>query len=290
MREQLIVPQRRVWHPGLAKTRPQIRGYRALDDGSFKREWWAPPSTIVPKRWAAVTLSGGPTAAGTLGATTGFDLENVDAGDSIVVAALWSSATITLDQVTISGESDATLLTARGPSNPDNTKSRMGYLSEVTSGGTKTVTFQMSASVGGGGEAFAVAFDGGDTTGFFDVENYGTGTGATVTVSLTTTANNACIVAIANSNNSDLTADTGNSYVNIALANNHWNIGGQYLLNAGGAGAKTVQMTTGGSGAYTINAAAFKPAAVAGDAEDNLDGSASTTAAGTAAPSHTIPL
>lgn len=289
MHKQIIVPQRRVWHPGLKARRPRIKGYRALDDGSFRRDWSFPPSTLVPKRWAAVTLSGGPGAHGSgLGQNSAFDLTNVDAGDSIVVAALWSSATITMDSVDISGESDATLLTARGPSDPDNTRSRMGYLSEVTSGGTKSITINLSATVSGAGEAFAIAFDGGDTTGFFDAENFASGTGATATLSLTTGVANACIVAISNNNNANPTQGSG--YTNIALADNHWFIGAEYLLGAGAAGAKTVDMSNGATADWTINAASFKPAAAAGDGEQALSGSASTTAQTTPAVGTTVSL
>ena len=241
--------------------RPVIPGFIALDDGTFARELRFPivEPGIRPKRWATITLSGGPAETSALGQNTGVSLPDVDAGDSIVVGALWGHATVTLSSINISGESDATLLTARGPVAPDNTRSILGYLSNVTSGGSKTVTFNMSGTVSGAGLGVAVAFAGGNTSGFFDVEGFANGTGTTASVNLTTSLSNALIFALANSNNGDLTAGGGYTAINLSNAR-HWYIEGQYLAGAGAAGTKTVSMTTGGSGAWTINAAAFKSA------------------------------
>lgn len=204
-------------------------------------------------------VTSGPTVRDNLTDGNTIVLTGVGAGDSIIVAALWNGASVTsLDNVTISGESNATLLTALGPSSPDSTRSRLGYLANVTSGGDKTITFDLSGPTGGSGEAFAIAVSGGNTSSLLDVENSATGTSTTPTVNLTTTLSGALIVAIANSNNADPSAGSG--YTGIALSNQHWYVHGQYLVGAGAAGTKTVDMSTAGSGAWTINAAAFKAA------------------------------
>lgn len=207
----------------------------------------------------AFAVTSGPTVKDNLTDGNTIVLTGVSAGDSIIVVALWNGASVTsLDAVTISGESDATLLTAVGPSNPDSTRARIGYLANVTSGGDKTITFDLSGPTGGSGEAYAIAVSGGNTSDFLDVQGSATGSSTTPTVDLTTTLSGAFIVAIANSNNAD--PSTGAGYTGITLANQHWYVHGQYLSGAGAAGTKTVSMTTAGSGSWTIASAAFKAA------------------------------
>ena len=270
--------------------RPQIPGYIALDDGTFVRELRYPfiEPLIKPKRWAAIAVSGGPTILTTLGQNTGITLAGVDAGDTIVAAVTWGHATITLSSITISGESNATLLTARGPNAPDNTRMCLGYLTTVTTGGDKTVTFNMSGSVVGAGSGFAIAFSGCDQTSALDsgTDVFANGTGTSLSVSLTTSVANCAVVAIAVSNNADPSAGSG--YTSIAVTNNHWNAQGQYRIDAP-SGSQSVTMSTGGSGAWAIAAAAFKPAG-SSNIDVAMTGSALTGGSGTQTPGTSVEL
>jgi hypothetical protein len=219
---------------------------------------WVDFPQIYPKRWAAVTLSSGPSNTSPLGADSDITLTDVDVGDGIVCLALWGHATITLDQISCSGESNLTLLTARGPVSPVNTRSRMGYLAATTGSGTKTVTVTLSSSVGGSGIAYAIAVAGHDSADFFEAENFANGSSANGSVDVTAGNSSSACFAIHNNESQDATARsiTGGTASQAALANNHFEIDGAYLLDCGAAGSKTVTFTH-NSGAWTVNAALF---------------------------------
>jgi hypothetical protein len=206
-----------------------------------------------------VTISAGPTESPNLnGASINWDLTGVDAGDSLVVPILWGSASVTITSVTCSGESNLTGHTQKGPVGPSDSTTQIFHLDNVTSGGTKTITINFSGAPGGG-TAFAMALAGGKTSGFFDAEPSGGGSNAasgTPSTSITTTVANAFIVAICSNDGGD--PQNGTDYTLVTLADRNWFINGEYDLDAGAAGAKTVDMTVGG--VWVIGAAAFKPA------------------------------
>lgn len=180
-------------------------------------------------------------------------LNSVAVGHTIVVGCSIHN-TATLDSVAINGESNATLGTRADSGSVDDVQ--MGYLSNVTAAGTKTITFTFSGILFG--TVFALALNGADTAGALDVANTAVGTGTTASLSLSPATANACIVAMACGNGGDLTQDTG--YTLITLPNANWYHEAEYNLDVGAAGVKTVQMTNAGMTAWSLAAMAFKVA------------------------------
>jgi hypothetical protein len=78
-------------------------------------------------------------------------------------------------------------------------------------------------------------------------------------VSLNTVSANAAIFAILSDANGGGTPGSG--YTGETVADITWYDSGEYDIDAGGAGAKTVDFTLGGSALWVINAIAIKPAA-----------------------------
>jgi hypothetical protein len=191
-----------------------------------------------------------------IASTSGCEVDTA-IGNAIIGCALWTSATITLDELVIPSESSGTLATSRGPSAPDDTRSRCGYLAAVTTGGAKTVSFEMSASVAGSGAGFVVVLSGHDAADFLEAENYAASSGANGSTSVSCGNAGCAIVSIHNNNAGD--ASAGSGYTQVTIPDVHWYIQGEYIVDAGGAGAKTVDYSH-SSGDYTVNAIAVNAA------------------------------
>lgn len=188
-------------------------------------------------------------------------LGTLSAGNGVIVGvSMLDSTTVTVSGVTCGGEA----LTSTAAITRITTGSgcagsvQFWYLSGVTTGGSKSVVVTLSTATSTT-EAFAFAVDGSIA---FDTgtDQVATGSSTSQSVSLTTSAANAIIVAVGLSGyaNGDLTA--GGAYTAIALTNWDGNFHGEYDLDAGAAGSKTADMSTAGSGPWAIKAAAFKSA------------------------------
>jgi hypothetical protein len=216
----------------------------------------------------AQTLSAGPVYAQVSFDTATITLPNVDAGDNIIIGLTWytySPSPATLVSITISGESNATIHgSPHVPAGGDGyATTQWASLANVTTGGTKTITVTwtpfVASSLGG---AFALAVAGGAAASILDVSAANDGNSNTPSVSLTTTVANDLIVAVVNSNDGEPSAGSG--YTLFDIPNVYIYDSSEYKLDAGAAGAKTVNFTTPGAGlGFTINAAAFKPGAAA---------------------------
>lgn len=209
----------------------------------------------------AHTLAVGPVATAGSGGSRTITLNGVTALHGIVVALCFDSgSTIT---VTCSGESNLSAVNGT-PFNANTfggTDRLMIYrLDKVTTGGNKTITISgISSYCAGAGMSVA----GGNTGGWFDVAGGSTGSSTTPSTSLTTTADGDLIVAICASNNSDAAVGAGYTVLTIANPNNFAQ--GEYDLDVGTAGSKTVSMdvSAGGSQPWGIYAASFKMASAA---------------------------
>lgn len=205
-----------------------------------------------------IALVSGPFNATVSGSTITLTVTGTNAGDALVIGIRFNSATITVNSVTVSGESNATLHTLYRHTGMAGTPSlQFASHPELTAGGTKTVTitFSSAPSAGSAG-AFALCLSGQNKSSFFDAEAMNNVGGSSNThVSLTTSANNAAIVAQCVSNSADGTQGAG--FTLIPLANLNYYDSAEYQLDAGLAGARNVPF---GAiyGGWIIHAAAFK--------------------------------
>jgi hypothetical protein len=200
----------------------------------------------------AITLGVGPVAAAYSGTAITLALNGTTAGRSLVVGFIYLSSATVVNVACDGGESDLTLhgATANATSG---VSAQMASLGEIATGGNKTVTVNFSADPG-----FALAFvleaAGGDIASFFDVGAGASGNDATPTVNVTTSADNALVVAIAHNLGGVPTA--GGAYVSVTVGTQTV---GEYDLDAGAAGSKTVDFSS-VSNQWVVRAAAFNAA------------------------------
>lgn len=201
----------------------------------------------------AHTLGVGPTTGSNTGTTENLTLVGTTIGRSIAILVWWCHATAVVSSITISGESNATLIGT--PERRDLTSGalyalQVAYLSNNTAGGDKTITATFDASTAACGLC-AVEIAGGDTAGWYDGAEAGAQAG---TVNITTNTANAFVIGVCADNGGGPTAGSG--YTAIVLPNVFWFEEGQYDLDVGAAGSKTFDM--GVSGTAVIKCAAFK--------------------------------
>lgn len=192
-------------------------------------------------------------------------LNSVSAGASILVLAAWrdtgGGGDADVAAVTITGESNATLLgaSAYDPAQ-NNSRYRWALLSNVTTGGNKTVDVELTVSAGDyslGIAAFALT--GADTSNAFDAFQTATGTGTAPSLNLTTSVSNAAIFVGIGSEGGEPSAGTG--YTDFAF-HDVWNwTHGEYDLDVGASGSKTVPAINSGGSNWEMIAVAIKPAA-----------------------------
>ena len=211
----------------------------------------------------AIAVAVGPVTAGITSGNTSFTLTltGTSAGQSIVVGVAFQSSFSSVTSITCSGESALTVDTATATAS--STRALLAYLGEITAGGDKTITVTMSHSAPGNNyaSAYAVALSGTDTASFFDVSAGSTATSSSPSTSVTTTNANAAIfaVAVADSTSSgDFTAGSGYTLVGMSDSTNR-SFNGEYDVDVGAAGAKTVDFGLGGSQTWAVRAAAFNP-------------------------------
>jgi hypothetical protein len=202
------------------------------------------------------------------------------AGNTCLINVRWYG-TVTISSITMDGESNPTLLGSPQTGGPNNARSQWALLSNVTGTGTKEIDVTLSGSPD---QAVMCAWrlSGCDTSGAEDARNGASGTSAAPSVSVTTTQSGSAIFAVVSNDNGEATA--GGAYTSETLINGFQYDSGEYDIDAGTAGSKTVDFSLGGSGTWVINAIAIKAAGGGSDVEDALSGSAVTSNAGTSPP------
>jgi hypothetical protein len=178
----------------------------------------------------------------------------------LVAIVQWQStgadATISID-VTGAGDSGSMTLIAGSKAtfgSPTNMQ-QIAFFPALAAGGTKTVTVTFSAlcyaTMG------VMEYAGQDPASQPDASNSATGSASDSSLSLTTIANNALIVAMSSNNNQEPTA--GSSYTLWGTRpNNAGYEEDEDNVDAGIAGSKTVNFVHGGFGGWALIAASFK--------------------------------
>jgi hypothetical protein len=209
----------------------------------------------------AFTLGATPAETQEDGSGTADVTGSFTAGRNLVALVSWSHATVTLTSVVYDpGGGNEIALTAIGTAlvtGVSTQKVHLFYLSNVPVTASETVRATWSAPLTGSGSLRVIEIIGGDTSNMLDAHNSATGNSAgPASTSVTTNTNNAAIFAIAASAAGELTQDSGYTVITI-LNPDRW-AQGEYNLDVSTAGAKTVQMTHGGTAEWAIKAAAFK--------------------------------
>ena len=186
--------------------------------------------------------------------TGSMTLNGCTAGRTVVGAVIFRGTTQTVSSLTCSGET-VNLIGSIFSTGLDS-RIQMFYTDPLASGGNKTFNLTLSAA------ALSLQMNAlelyGDGDVVLDVNGSGTGTGSH-SITLTGVADNAAIVAFATSNQEDPDTNPGTTpltYVGIPMNNTNQLDGGEYVLDAGSAGNKTVNFNI-ASGTWGIKAASF---------------------------------
>lgn len=209
--------------------------------------------------------------------------------DAVLVAVRWTTgpagATRTISTATCSGET-VTILTDSFIECTSNWRLQWVKIDKVASGGTKSVSITLSGQTDAmflEGLAITGAKQSGSAVG--EIEAGGAAFG-TAEISLTTTAVDSAILAMADANSS-ITVRSG--FTGITFANTTTTTGKAfYDDDVDAIGAKTVGVDN-SSGVWAISAVEILIDAVT-DVSEALSGSASTGGHGTQAPSIAVPL
>jgi len=176
----------------------------------------------------------------------------VTEGNSLIAISHWSDA-VTLTSITCSGESN---LSAIGSviTSANSTKLHMLRLDAITASGAKTITCTWSAPTANA-QFWLAEISGGNTASLLGQEGGTTGTGTTPTINLTTATNGEMGLVACSAEGGELTPGAG--FTVIVLSNTNLWEEGEYKLDLGAAGLKTLSMTV-GSAPWAIKAATFK--------------------------------
>lgn len=186
-----------------------------------------------------ITLGVSPVSnAGAGGASTvAVTINGVTAGNSLVVLCEWFGVT-TISSITISGESNATVVGSPAVNATGTVSAQTAYLANVTTGGNKTVTLTLS----GTSSTFNITvleIVGANKASFVDASaNYNSGAGsvANTNSTITTVAANAALFASISAN-TGVTPTAGSGFTSVFAGT----FGAtEYKLNAGAAGSQTV--------------------------------------------------
>lgn len=199
---------------------------------------------------APVVFDGGSPGAGST--SISFTVTGCTAGNSLVVGVEWVDGSANISSISCTGESNLTVHGTKLSNSGITSAIQLASLAEITSSGSKTITVTLSTSSTYRG-AFALELVGGNTASFFDAVTPLSGSGTNPSGSHTTGTANAAIVAIV----SDVanTTAAGSGYTFIDMVGDFRD--GEYILDAGAAGAKTVDFVAAGSGTWRIQAASF---------------------------------
>ncbi len=211
----------------------------------------------------AFTLGAGPVTATSSGSTLVLTLPGTTAGRSIVVGVRWNGVGSSIDTITCTGESN---LTVHGAAVNEAAFTgaflQNASLANITTGGSKTITVSFVGSVGTL-RGFAVEVVGGKIASFFDASTGTTGSSPNPSTTHTTGTNNALIVATGIAYGGNITEGSGYTLIDVSADGD-----GEYKLDAGVAGAKTVDFVQAYNGAWAIQATSFNLAT--NDAAFNL--------------------
>ncbi len=180
----------------------------------------------------------------------------VSAGDTLVIGSRRSSATSTITSVTVSSNANATARGTEKTGGPGNCILAWYTLDNVATGGSLTVTVTLNEDIKHGIVVWHLSSA--DTAAAYDNSASGGATSTTPSWSLTTNSANAAIFVV-------LTSDTGEpaagaAYTAEVVINHNFFDLGEYDIDAGAAGAKTVDFGTQGSGAWIGHAISIKNA------------------------------
>lgn len=170
--------------------------------------------------------------------TCTVELTGVGSGESVVIGAAWRNA----DTATISGvdiEGQAASSQSQQSNAATDVKHQFWTLASTSSSGDKTVTVTWTAA--GLGVCYAASLSGTDTGDLVDTLVSVTGSTDPITGSITTGAANNAIFVLASS--VTIIDAPGANYTNISLINFWLYEEGEYDLDAGAAGSKTVDMS-----------------------------------------------
>jgi hypothetical protein len=178
------------------------------------------------------------------------------AGNSIVALCVWIGDN-DLTSIVLGGSQTLTATRARVYRADSNVSIQIYYLNSISSSGAADLV--LTKSVGGTRGLYAVELSGTSTTGVFDVDNTASAASGTPSLSLTTSGNNAAVFAIAVNGDDFGSGDysaSGSGYVTVTMANPNSYADGEYNLDVGAAGSKTVAMSA-FSAEWSMLAAAF---------------------------------
>ncbi len=234
----------------------------------------------------AIALANGPTdAAGTT--SVNVSITGATAGNQVVVVLRWTGSA-TGPTVTLTGETVTLIGTALFNSTLNESR-QLGYVKSLASGGAKTLSL---SGVGSGQEVGAtyLEFSGGDTASWYDGVEGGTSSASASGGNLTlTTVSDHDLIVVGGANSSSnghIGADTG--YTATAVSSINWADDVEENPDVGLAGSKTINYTSGTSGAYLCKGAAFKPAG--GAATHGLKRNANLDGLGASGPFFSDPL
>jgi hypothetical protein len=166
----------------------------------------------------------------------------------------------TITSVNISGEADATRITAANMTANNDTFS-VWYLANNTTGGDKTITLNFNANAFGA--AIAIEYQGQETTGQPDATATSvTGITGDPTISITTATAGDLIVTACDSTGGKPTMPSG--YSDLVLSNPGYYGNASDNVAVGVAGSKTLIWTNVTNTSWGVNAVAFKAAITAG--------------------------
>lgn len=188
----------------------------------------------------------------------------VTAGNQLIAGVAWAHTTdntITISSLVCNGQ-NFTLIGSpqRGAYSSNQEGIQLAYLQNVASSGPVSVDLTMSSSSFSlTGSFFILEVSGGDTASFASANQAANGTSSTPSLSITTASANEMIVGVIGASGSAGGEPTpGATYTAIPLVDAGGYNTGEYKLDAGAAGAKTVDFSLAASTFWMLSAASFK--------------------------------
>lgn len=212
---------------------------------------------------AAITRGVGPSwsTCGSGVSTCAVTLNSTTAGRSLVITMMWGDATTTLSSVTITSESNATIIASSLATNATTPyRVQQACLANITTGGNKTITMTLSDTNSDQISIGAMEYQGGDTTDFCTgAANGSNANSGTPNVSVTTSFNNSLVVVSAYSTSAEPTAAAGYTQWTGGRPNAGWFEDDWDDVDVGTAGSQSITAGAGGS-EWAMSAAEYKAA------------------------------
>ena len=212
----------------------------------------------------AISLVQGPQSAYSTssGTTVSVTLAGATAGNQLIAFAYWYGSQ-TIASITCTSESNLTVHGSPAYHASEPVSSQVASLASITTGGDKTFTATFSSAVAHKGIA-VIEVSGGLASAFFDATNTNTGSSTTPSLSLTTVAANAMVVGVVGTGTgvTEGGVTAGGGYTGLDFSQGLGDFEGEYLLDAGVAGAKTVNFSMSPSARWALSAVSFDPAPV----------------------------